>query len=63
MDCAMVIEIKPASTRDELAVKAQLALNQALERDYVADFRRLYRTVRVYGIACYNKECTVLVGE
>ena len=63
MDCAVVIEIKPASSRDDLAGKARQALDQASERNYVADFRRLYRTVRVYGIACYNKECTVLAGE
>ncbi|MCQ2403220.1 MAG: ATP-binding protein, partial [Lentisphaeria bacterium] len=63
MDCAVVIEIKPASSRDDLAGKARQALDQASERNYVADFRRLYRTVRAYGIACYNKECTVLAGE
>ena len=63
MDCAVVIEIKPASSCDDLAGKARQALDQALERDYVAAFRRTYHTVRVYGIACFNKECLVLAGE
>ena len=62
-DCAIAIEIKAASSREDLTGKAQLALEQAQARDYVADFRRDYRTVRVYGIACFNKECTVLAGE
>ncbi|MCQ2404328.1 MAG: PD-(D/E)XK nuclease domain-containing protein, partial [Lentisphaeria bacterium] len=62
-NCAIVIEIKSASSRDDLEGKAQLALEQALARDYVAAFRRTYRTVRVYGIACFNKECAVLAGE
>ena len=63
MDCAVVIEIKSASSHDDLDGKAQLALEQALARDYMATFRRTYRTVRVYGIACFNKECTVLARE
>ena len=62
-NCAIVIEIKVASSRDDLEGKAQLALKQALARDYVAAFRRTYHNVRVYGIACFNKECLVLAGE
>ena len=62
-NCAIVIEIKVASSRDDLEDKAQLALEQALARDYVAAFRRTYHNVRVYGIACFNKECLVLAGE
>ena len=62
-DCAVVIEIKSASTCDELESKAREALDQAMARDYLADFRNDYRTVRVYGIACFNKECLVLAGE
>ncbi|MCQ2404269.1 MAG: ATP-binding protein [Lentisphaeria bacterium] len=62
-DCAIAIEIKPAGSRDELEAKARLALEQALKRDYIAEFRSDYRMVRVYGIACFNKECLVLAGE
>lgn len=60
LDCAVVIEIKQASTRADLEDKAREALLQAIERDYAAEFRQDYHIVRVYGIACCGKECKVL---
>ena len=62
-NCAIVIEIKQAKSLRGLPRMAQLALKQALKRDYIAGFKRDYRVVRVYGVACYGKECMVLAED
>ncbi|MCQ2403770.1 MAG: hypothetical protein MJ202_08615 [Lentisphaeria bacterium] len=56
LDRAIVMESKQAVSLDDLAGKTRQALDQAMERDYVAAFRRTCHDVRVFGIACCNKD-------
>lgn len=63
LDRAIVMESKQAVSLDDLAGKTRQALDQAMERDYVAAFRRTCHDVRVFGIACCNKECLALAWE
>ena len=63
-DCGMVIECKTAEREEDLAARAQEALAQIEEKDYLADFRtRGIESVHRYGIAFCGKKVRVAYQE
>ena len=63
-DAGMVIECKAEETADALETKAEEALTQIEEKDYLAEFRaRGITVVHQYGIAFCGKKVRVAIRE
>ena len=61
---AIILEIKVASTYQELEKKCQEALDQIEDQHYEQQLRTEgYQNILKYGVAFYRKECKVMVGE
>lgn len=61
---AFVIEFKVADKIGQLEAKAEEALNQIMERQYVKELNDDgYESVVMYGVAFFRKDCVVKLSS
>lgn len=56
---AFIIETKHSRAEDHMERDCNTALQQIIEKQYVSGFEDVYKSIAIYGISFYRKQCKV----